>query len=154
MNDQSPNTVRIAVVKAQWHANFVDACVDSFTAEVGHKLGSTAEITTLSVPGAFEIPLIAKRLILADRADLVLGCAFVVDGGIYRHDFVSAAVVNGLMTVGLETGRPVLSAVLTPHNFQPSDFHESAFMAHFVTKGKEAAEACAVMLSDASLALR
>ena len=42
----------------------------------------------------------------------VAAAAFVVDGGIYRHDFVAQAVVTGLMQAGLETGIPVLSVSL------------------------------------------
>ena len=71
--------------------------------------------TCFEVPGAFEIPLHAKRLArsrpLRARSS---ACALVVDGGIYRHEFVAAAVIDGLMRVQLDTGVPVLSAVLTP----------------------------------------
>jgi 6,7-dimethyl-8-ribityllumazine synthase len=42
----------------------------------------------------------------------------VVDGGIYHHEFVSAAVVDGLMQGQMETGVPMFSVSLTPHNFQ------------------------------------
>ena len=71
----------------------------------------------------------------------VAAAALVVDGGIYRHDFVAQAVVSGLMQAGLETGVPVLSVSLTPHHFQETDHHSTIFRAHFVQKGREAAEA-------------
>ena len=67
--------------------------------------------------------------------------ALVVDGGIYRHDFVAAAVVQGLMQAGLETGVPVLSVSLTPHHYQETDHHTAIFRDHFVQKGREAAHA-------------
>ena len=64
-----------------------------------------------------------------------------MDGGIYRHEFVSTAVIDGLMRVQLDTGVPVFSAALTAQDFlsegQPEFFRE-----HFVTKGSEAARAC------------
>jgi 6,7-dimethyl-8-ribityllumazine synthase len=63
------------------------------------------------------MPLIAKELAKTGKYDAVVCAAFVVDGGIYRHDFVAQTVVEALMNVGLETGVPVLSVSLTPHHF-------------------------------------
>ena len=56
--------------------------------------------------------------------------------------YVAAAVINGLMQVQLETGTPVLSAVLTPRDFHESEEHHRFFSEHFVKKGAEAARAC------------
>ena len=65
----------------------------------------------------------------------------MVDGGVYRHDFVATAVIDGLMRVQLDSGVPVLSAVLTPHQFHEHATHREWFTAHFVIKGQEAARA-------------
>ena len=67
--------------------------------------------------------------------------AFVVDGGIYRHDFVAQAVVDGLMRAGLDTGVPVLSVSLTPHHYHETEHHRRVFASHFIEKGREAARA-------------
>jgi 6,7-dimethyl-8-ribityllumazine synthase len=99
------------------------------------------------VPGAFEIPLMAQKLAQSGQFDAVIGCAIIVNGGIYHHDFVSAAVVEALMRVQLDTGVPVFSVALTPHNFQPSDELHGFFHAHFVKKGEEAANTCAETLA-------
>jgi 6,7-dimethyl-8-ribityllumazine synthase len=82
----------------------------------------------------------------------VAAAALVVDGGIYRHDFVAQAVVNGLMRVALDTGVPVLSVALTPHHFQPTEHHVGVFAKHFVEKGREAAQA-ALMIGKTRAAL-
>ena len=66
----------------------------------------------------------------------------MVDGGIYRHDFVATAVIDGLMRVQLDHGVPVFSAVLTPHHFHEHAEHREFFKAHFTLKGKEVADAC------------
>src|SRR3546814_5039901 len=66
---------------------------------------------------------------------------FVVDGGIYRHEFVADAVIGALMAVQLETEVPVISAVLTPQHFHEHDEHRRFFREHFVVKGQEAARA-------------
>lgn len=72
---------------------------------------------------------------------LVCGAALVVDGGIYRHDFVARAVVDGLMRAGFESGVPVLSVSLTPHHYQETEHHTTIYRTHFVEKGREAARA-------------
>ena len=65
----------------------------------------------------------------------------MVDGGIYRHEFVAQAVVSAFMQVGLETGVPVLSVSLTPQAYQETEAHNGFFSNHFVGKGEEAARA-------------
>jgi 6,7-dimethyl-8-ribityllumazine synthase len=70
----------------------------------------------------------------------------IVDGGIYRHDFVSSAVIDGIMRVQLDTGTPIFSAVLTPHHYHDSDDHRKFFHDHFKVKGREVAEACLMMV--------
>lgn len=133
-------TPRIAFIKASWHADIVDQALAGFNAEAA-KLLPGAQIDVFAVPGAFEMPLVAKKLAKTGKFDAIVAAALVVDGGIYRHDFVATAVVDGLMNVGLETEVPVFSVSLTPHNFQPVDSLVKYFTDHFVKKGAEAAHA-------------
>lgn len=142
MVDVSSVGPRYAFVQASWHQGIVHQARDGFVAEM-QRLGVGRDaIDVLDVPGAFELPLMAKRLARSGRYDAIVACALVVDGGIYRHDFVAQAVLDGLMTVQLQTDVPVLSVVLTPHQFQPHEEHQQFFGAHFVVKGAEAAGAC------------
>ncbi len=78
--------------------------------------------------------------------DAIVVAALVVDGGIYRHDFVAAAVVNGLMQAQLETDTPMFSVSLTPHHFHSHEEHHAYFREHFLKKGAEAAEAAQMVL--------
>lgn len=138
----SNRRLRIAFVQACWHREIVDNCKTAFRACM-HALGYTsAELDFFEVPGVFEIPLTAKRLIEGSGYAAVVAAGLVVDGGIYRHEFVSSAVIDGLMRVQLDTGVPVFSAVLTPHHFQPTPEHQAFFLEHFKVKGAEAARAC------------
>src|SRR6056297_3188758 len=127
---------RYAFIKANWHADIVDRALDGFA-----ELIAREQIDVFDVPGAFEMPLLARDLAASGRYAAVAAAAFVVDGGIYRHDFVAQAVVDGLMRAGLDTGVPVLSVSLTPHQFQDTEHHIGIYKAHFVQKGREAAEA-------------
>ncbi len=129
-------TPTYAFVKANWHADIVDRALDGFL-----EIIPKDQVEVFDVPGAFEMPLLARDLAATGRYGAVACAAFVVDGGIYRHDFVAQAVVDGLMRAGLDTGVPILSVSLTPHNYQETEHHNAIFQAHFVEKGREAARA-------------
>ncbi|AZO09780.1 MULTISPECIES: 6,7-dimethyl-8-ribityllumazine synthase [unclassified Mesorhizobium] len=150
MNQHFPNDQqhrRVAVIRARWHADIVDQCVMSFETELAALGHGRFAVDVFDVPGAYEIPLQAKTLAETGRYAAILGSAFVVDGGIYRHDFVARAVIDGMMSVQLSTGVPVLSAVLTPHHYHDSAEHHRFFLEHFKVKGKEAAKACVEILA-------
>jgi 6,7-dimethyl-8-ribityllumazine synthase len=134
---------RVAFVQSSWHGEIVDIARDSFVAEIGELGIAKDAIDFFSVTGAFEIPLHAKRLAASGRYDAIVAAGLVVDGGIYRHEFVAEAVISGLMRVQLDSGVPVISAVLTPHHFHEHDTHHAFFSQHFELKGREAARACA-----------
>lgn len=145
VSQPSPSTetpIRLAFIQARWHAAIVDESRKAFVDEIQRLTNGTAVIDVFDVPGAFEIPLFAKKLAGKGRHTAIVGAAFVVNGGIYRHEFVAESVVSGLMQVGLETGVPILSVVLTPHNFHDSAEHVAFFLTHFRKKGIEAAHAC------------
>ena len=79
---------------------------------------------------------------------VIVAAGLIVDGGIYRHDFVAGTVLDAIMQIQLETDVPILSVVLTPHQFQETEAHESFFHEHFKLKGSEAAEACVQTLRN------
>jgi 6,7-dimethyl-8-ribityllumazine synthase len=105
-------------------------------------------IDHFETPGAFEIPLHAKRLAMSRIYDAIIACGLVVNGGIYRHEFVASAVIDGLMRVQLETCVPIISAVLTPRDFHDHEEHLRFFAEHFTKKGTEAARACIETLAS------
>jgi 6,7-dimethyl-8-ribityllumazine synthase len=131
---------RYAFIKANWHADIVDKALEGFCELVPAEL-----VDVFDVPGAFELPLLARDLAASGRYAAVVAAAFVVDGGIYRHEFVAQAVVDGLMRAGMDAGVPVLSVSLTPHQYRETDHHMQIYRAHFVEKGREAAKAALVI---------
>lgn len=137
-----PSGFRYAFLHAMWHADIVLRGRDGFLAELARQGVPRSQVDVIELPGAFEIPLHALALARAGQHAAIVACGFVVDGGIYRHEFVSEAVINGLMRVQLDTGVPVISAVLTPKNYHDHADHQKFFADHFVIKGTEAAQAC------------
>ncbi len=138
---------RYAFIKANWHAEIVNRALDGFC-----ELIPASQVDVFDVPGAFEMPLVARDLAASGRYAAVAAAALVVDGGIYRHEFVAQAVVDGLMRAGMDTGVPVLSVSLTPHQFRDGEHHTQIYRAHFVEKGREAAQA-ALMIGKKRAAL-
>jgi 6,7-dimethyl-8-ribityllumazine synthase len=132
----------IAYVQAAWHTDITEHCKEAFIAEMTKQGYPAGSVEFFSTPGSLELPLMAKKLAKSGRYAAVCASGFVVDGGIYRHDFVAQAVLQGIVQTSLETEVPVLSAVLTPHHFHDHAVHVEFFKRHMRTKGKELAEAC------------
>ena len=139
---KNPETPRFAFIQSCWHDYIVNQGRDAYLSEMKRQGVPRKAIDILEVPGAFELPLLAKRLAKSGHYAAIVACGFVVNGGIYRHEFVAEAVVSGLMSVQLETNVPVLSVVLTPLNFHDHEDHQRFFAEHFVVKGTQAALAC------------
>ncbi|MGU3574615.1 6,7-dimethyl-8-ribityllumazine synthase [Brucellaceae bacterium C25G] len=150
MTQSYPNTqpFKVAFIQARWHADIVDEARKSFIDEIAKLSDNKVEVEVFDVPGAYEIPLHAKTLAQTGRYAAIVGAAFVIDGGIYRHDFVATAVINGMMQVQLETNIPVLSVSLTPHRYHNSEEHHQFFYAHFKVKGVEAAHAAMQIVTE------
>ena len=138
---------RIAFVQACWHRDIVDQALAGFLGQLKQQGLDRNQVDCFEVPGAFEIPLHAKLLAQSGRYAAIVAAGFVVDGGIYRHEFVASSVIDALMSVQLETEVPVISVVLTPQHFHEHDEHRTFFRKHFVAKGEEAAVACAAAIS-------
>src|SRR5438270_11500864 len=132
---------RVAFVQARWHRDVVEEARIAFVKEA--EMRHLNHVDVFEVPGSFEIPLHAQILAKTRRYTAIVAAGLVVDGGIYRHEFVADTVIKALMDVQLRTEVPVFSAVLTPQQFHESAAHFDFFRRHFATKGVAVAEACA-----------
>jgi len=70
------------------------------------------------VPGAFEIPVAAKKMANSDKYDAVLCLGAVIKGSTSHYDYVCAEVSKGIAQVSLESGKPVMFGVLTTDNIE------------------------------------
>ncbi len=133
---------RVALLASRWHADLVNQATTAALAEFKRQRWPRSSVVCHEVPGAFEIPLHALRWARSGQVDAVIACGLIVNGGIYRHEFVASAVIDGLMRVQLDTNLPVFSAVLTPRDFHDHEAHQAFFAEHLVSKGREVAVAC------------
>lgn len=139
---------RIAFIRAGWHQHIVGQAYEAFREQCDLLGIADRQIDLFEVPGSLEIPLQAKLLANSGDYALIVAAGLIVDGGIYRHDFVAATVSDAMMRIQLELEVPILSVVLTPQHFQETPAHENFFFDHFRIKGREAALACAQTLEN------
>ena len=71
------------------------------------------KIDIIWVPGAFEVPLAAKKAVLSKRYDAVICLGAVIRGSTPHFDYVASEVAKGVAQVGLESGTPVIFGVIT-----------------------------------------
>lgn len=143
-----PGEQRIAFIQSCWHRDIVDQARTAFDERIKKESERPLAVDYFEVPGALELPLQVQILAKSRRYAAVVAAGLIVDGGIYRHEFVASTVLDALMRIQLKTEIPVMSAVLTPRRFHEHDDHRNFFRQHFVKKGTEVAEACIDVITD------
>jgi 6,7-dimethyl-8-ribityllumazine synthase len=104
---------RVAIVASRYHADVVQRLLDGAIDELGRSGVGPERITVAVTPGAFELPLAAKRFAAQPRyaAVICLGC--VVRGETPHFEYVCSEAARGITMVSLETGKPVAFGVIT-----------------------------------------
>lgn len=83
------------------------------------RTGSTLDaVTIIKVPGSFEIPLIAKKLINSGKVDAVICLGAVIKGDTLHNQYISAEVIKGLAQVSMEAMMPVALGVITADSLE------------------------------------
>ena len=141
-NTQSSNTQRVAFVQSCWHRDIVDEARKAFLSEIEKHGLDAAGIELFEVPGAFEIPLLAKRL--APSYDAVICLGAVIRGDTPHFDYVAGECAAGIQRVALDTDTPVIFGVLTTDNLEQAMARAGGEHGH---KGSEAARTAVEMVS-------
>ncbi|MCX8012541.1 MAG: 6,7-dimethyl-8-ribityllumazine synthase, partial [Desulfobacterota bacterium] len=79
---------------------------------------SSGDIEIFKVPGAFEIPFLAKKLALTKKFDAIICLGAIIRGNTPHFEYIAAEVSKGIATVSLETSMPVIFGVLTTDNIE------------------------------------
>ncbi len=144
----SYSSERVAFIQAGWHGDIIGQGRETFIEDMKKAGFPGNNIDIFEVPGSLEIPLQAQLLAKTGKYGAIVCGGFIVNGGIYRHEFVTTAVIDGIMRVQLDTEVPVLSMILTPIHFHEHEEHHKFFFDHFRKKGREAASACLKTLEN------
>ncbi|GFE61730.1 6,7-dimethyl-8-ribityllumazine synthase [Geobacter sp. AOG2] len=105
--------LKFGIVVARFNSFISDRLLEGATDSLIRHGASDQDIDVARVPGAFEIPLAAKKLAESRKYDAVICLGAVIRGSTPHFDFVSAEVSKGVAMVSLESGVPVIFGVLT-----------------------------------------
>ena len=103
---------KYGLLSTQWNKFVVDVMLESAEKELTSQGAEPNNIVKIEVPGAYELPLAAKRM-LENDIDAVIALGAVIKGETPHFDFVSSSCANGLTRVSLDANKPVLFGVLT-----------------------------------------
>ncbi len=110
--------LKIGVVVSDWNEEIThslyDACIKSLLEHGVDK----AEIRTVHVPGTFELPVGAKILLGEENFNAVICLGCVIKGETKHDEYISTAVANGLVNLGVLSGKPIIFGVLTPNTME------------------------------------
>jgi 6,7-dimethyl-8-ribityllumazine synthase len=109
---RSPSGARYAVVASRWNGEIVDELVSgAHHAFAAHGVSDDG-VDVVRVPGAWELPLVAKRLAASGRYAAIVALGCVVRGETRHYEHVADECAHGLMRIALDTDVPVLNGVL------------------------------------------
>ena len=139
---------RVAIVAARFNDFIVASLLKGATAAWSAHGGADEDLAVIRVPGAFELPLAAKKLAASGRYDAVVALGCVIRGDTPHFEYVAGECARGLQQVSLETGVPVAFGVLTVENV------DQALERAATNAGNKGGEAMETALEMASLLTR
>jgi len=150
MFEPTPQTdasgLRIAVVVSRYHEEITAALAAGARRKFTDSGGAKEDLLELVVPGAFELPAVCSALANNGGVDGIVALGCVITGETRHDEYISAAVANGLVQIGVDTGVPVTFGVLTVASLEQARARAGG------AKGNKGEEAMAAAI-DAALAI-
>jgi 6,7-dimethyl-8-ribityllumazine synthase len=110
--------VRVAVVCGRFNDLVTERLLDGTLGGLGLHGVRERDVTVAWVPGAFEIPLAAKRCAASGQFDAVICLGAVIRGDTAHFEYVAGPCAEGIQQAALETGVPIVFGVLTTENLE------------------------------------
>ena len=143
--DYSVTTANFALVVSRFNSFIVDSLQQGAIDTLQRHGVPESGITVVKVPGAFEMPLVTKRLAESGKYDAVIALGAVIRGGTPHFDYVAGECAKGIGQVGLNSDLPVIFGVLT------TDTIEQAIERAGTKAGNKGADAAMTALELVSL---
>ncbi len=143
--DISARGRKVAIVAARFNDFIVSSLLKGATASWVERGGSAEDLIVTRVPGAFELPVVARRLAASGRYDAVIALGCVIRGDTPHFDYVAGECAHGVQLASLETGIPIVFGVLTVETV------EQALERAATTVGNKGGESMDTALEMASL---
>lgn len=114
----APEGMKVGIVASRFNEIIVNKLLSGAVDGLVRHGVSEENITAVWVPGAFEIPLVAKKMAESRLYDAVITVGAIIRGSTSHYDYVCAEVSKGVSQAGLQTGVPVLFGVITTENIE------------------------------------
>lgn len=114
----SGKNLKIAIVVARFNEFITSKLLSGALDALKRHETPTENISVVWVPGAFEIPLVAKKLASSKNFDAVICLGAVIRGATTHYDYVCNEVSKGIALVGLQSGVPTIFGIVTTENIQ------------------------------------
>jgi 6,7-dimethyl-8-ribityllumazine synthase len=145
--DHSARGLRFGIVVSRFNEFITNPLLDGALEVLKEQGADSQEIHVAWVPGAFEIPLVAKKMALSRQYDALICLGAVIRGETPHFEYISTEVSHGVARTALETGVPILFGVLTTENVQQameraglgSDQDDTKAMGQVNHRGRQAA---------------
>ncbi len=105
--------LKIGIVVARWNAHITENLRSGCELALAGAGVVKKNIFIVEAPGSFELPCATQHLIKSKKVDAVIAIGCLIKGETMHFEYLSDATINGLMRVGLDTGKPVVAGVLT-----------------------------------------
>ncbi len=110
--------MRVGIVASRFNSFIVQKLLDGAVDGLVRHGVEENNITAVWVPGAFEIPVVARKMAESDKYDAVIAVGAVIRGSTSHYDYVCSEVSKGIAQVGIQTGKPVMFGVITTENIE------------------------------------
>ena len=114
------NEGRYAILVGRFNSFVVEALLDGALDTLKRHGVEDAQVTIVRAPGAWELPVVAKKLAASGKYDAIIALGAVIRGGTPHFEFVAGECAKGLGVVSLESGLPVIFGVLTTDSIEQS----------------------------------
>lgn len=114
------NEGRYAILVGRFNSFVVEALLDGALDTLKRHGVEDAQVTIVRAPGAWELPVVAKKLAASGKYDAIIALGAVIRGGTPHFDFVAGECAKGLGVVSLDSGLPVIFGVLTTDSIEQS----------------------------------
>jgi 6,7-dimethyl-8-ribityllumazine synthase len=106
------------IVASRFNDFIVKALLEGALDAIRRHGGDPGAIDVAWVPGSYEIPIVAREMALSGRYDAVICLGAVIRGATAHFDYVAGGAANGIASIALETGTPVIFGVITTETIE------------------------------------
>ncbi|MCD8023123.1 MAG: 6,7-dimethyl-8-ribityllumazine synthase [Lachnospiraceae bacterium] len=114
----APSGMKVGIIASRFNSLIVQKLLDGAVDGLVRHGVEEENIDAAWVPGAFEIPVLAKQMAMSGKYDAVICVGAVIRGSTSHYELVANEMTKGIAQVGLESGIPVLFGVITTENIE------------------------------------